>query len=264
MNKLFLDDWAGNIISNYSLIKAGGVAGFMNRLGEGDAYNEMGEKDGKGDWLYKAHTEGAKEHGFLNETYWVIKPSLPWQSQLEWVIRNWLFEYDDLPFCVDVELTGGKTGPQIVDCVGNFLGAFEGVFKYKPVIYTGKYWFWQTYMKDATGKLPLWQSEYDFWLAQYPLKSDPRVTCTWEQLKQYYATGWTKAIDPRDAKHPMRPAALWQWSGDKFILPGIQGPIDLNWVPEEWIEKNKKNQTPKPEPTCEDYRAFYDAHPELH
>jgi GH25 family lysozyme M1 (1,4-beta-N-acetylmuramidase) len=259
-NILAIDDWAGNIISDYEPMIDGDVRVSINRLGQGDAYNNTGEKDGKGDWLYKQHTEEGIRNGLLNETYWVIDPSIEWQKQLDWVIANWRQQYDDLPFAVDIELSRGLKGVELIDCVGNFIGHFEAHYHEKPILYTSKYGFWETYMRDEQGLLPKWQTEYDFWLAQYPFVTYPRITCTWQQLKSYYPGLWTPSIAPPRDGMKMHSVPIHQWTGDKFILPGIQGPIDLNFIKQDWLESHRRNKqdpnpNPLPLPIFEPYKA---------
>lgn len=261
---LAIDDWAGNIINDYKPMVDGGVKISINRLGQGDAFNNTGESNGTGDWLYKKHTEDSKLNNLLNETYYVVDPICTWQSQVDWVIKNWKPQYDDLPFVADIELTRGLSGNQLIKLYGNFLGNFEAYFHEKPMIYTGKYWFWQTYMVDNYGNLPSWQTEYDFWLAQYPLASSPRYIITWDQLKQYYPIGWPTPINALNNGVSMRPVAGWQWSGDKMILPGISGPIDLSFFPVDWVNSHLRgniNPPPiiPPTPTFQPYAAMINA-----
>ena len=69
--------------------------------------------------------------------------------------------------------------------------------------------------------------EYQWW-SQYPYNKTV-VSTTWSDLIQYY-------LPPTN--EPSFPSAwpieqnfdIWQFSGDKFILPGCVGPVDLNYV----------------------------------
>jgi GH25 family lysozyme M1 (1,4-beta-N-acetylmuramidase) len=257
-NILAIDDWAGNIITDYKPMIDGGVKVSINRLGQGDSYNNTGEKDGKGDWLYKQHIEEASKNGLLNETYWVINPSIGWEKQLDWIVANWQQQYDDLPFAVDVELTDGLKYSRLIDSIENLLVNFEMYYHEQCLIYTGKYWFWETFMRDKYGRLPIWQTEYDFWLARYLFKTYPRISCSWKELESYYPNSWVQSIDvPRDGME-MRPVPIYQWTGDKFLLPGIEGPIDLNFVKSDWLETHLRHSpisdpTPIPLPIFKPY-----------
>lgn len=243
--KLVMDDWAGNKFKNYAPILAGGVVACLDRLGQGDGINDMGEAGGKGDTLYPIHHVDNKAAGLQVGTYWAIDPLRPWKSQIDWVSANWNPEMDDLsPFWIDNELTRGKTGPAIVDCVGNFVGAFEDRFNEKPGFYSRKTW-WEPTMRDAYGLMPLWQVEYEFWLAQYPWKATQNLVTDWLALRNYYPGGMTTNIDPPRTNMKMKPVVGWQWAGGP-ILPGIDGPIDLSWFEDTWLSAHTRNKVVKP------------------
>jgi GH25 family lysozyme M1 (1,4-beta-N-acetylmuramidase) len=222
---LGIDDWAGNTITDYKPATDAGVKFAYNRLGQGNKWNNTGEKDGKGDWAYKSHCENTRRAGWSNGTYWVLDPWSTYQEQLEWVITNWP-NIDDLPFSVDIEVAGDFSNQKLIKLAGNFLGAFEAHYKVKPIIYTGA-WFWWNHMDPE----PAWERGYDFWLAGYPFTKAP-VTCTWEELK----SKWIPSLIHWPALRG-RQGAIWQFSGDKFNLPGIKGSIDLNMVTDVVFKK---------------------------
>ncbi len=91
--------------------------------------------------------------------------------------------------------------------------------KMKMLVYT-RASFIHDYALPAIG----WLADYPLWIAHWAYPSG-RVTLTWEELLQ------------KDAPCQMEPAlpkgitrwTLHQWSGDRFILPGMNGEkVDLN------------------------------------
>jgi hypothetical protein len=159
------------------------------------------------------------------------------------VIKNYNPANDDIDtFWVDDELINGCKPATIVNTVGNFIGAFQQYYHDKqcnPGIYTARSW-WMSYMRDANDLMPLWQSDLEFWLAQYPRRDlIYKQLPSWDALKAYYPSGWTAAIDPPRVGRTMKEVGLWQWSGGP-ILPGIKGAIDINWIKSDWLAKHTK------------------------
>ncbi|MAT42272.1 MAG: hypothetical protein CL609_08025 [Anaerolineaceae bacterium] len=90
----------------------------------------------------------------------------------------------------------------------------------KPVvIYTRA-----SFVAEYAPHMKTWLVNWPLWLAMYPYPSG-RVSLSWQTLKNNYAppvpgpalpggcTDWT----------------FWQFSGDKFLLPGSQTALDLNF-----------------------------------
>lgn len=77
-----------------------------------------------------------------------------------------------------------------------------------------------------------WMGLWDLWLAGYPY-SKTRLTLTWEELR----ARWLPKLEGPALPRGGRSWRLWQFSGDKFSLPGTGGVVDLNWFrggEEEW------------------------------
>lgn len=87
------------------------------------------------------------------------------------------------------------------------------------LLYTRKSWveYW------AGGGFDSWMSKYFGWFAYYPY-ARTRITCTWDEL---YTKYWPKLTEPA---RPRFTAGwlIWQFTGDKFTLPGFGGPLDVN------------------------------------
>jgi GH25 family lysozyme M1 (1,4-beta-N-acetylmuramidase) len=127
----------------------------------------------------------------------------------------------ELPFALDVEIDLQATNIYLKNDVGNFLTLLEQNFGRKPVIYSGNWW-WQPNMSPPAS----WVGNYDFWLASYPYAAG-RVDSTWEELPSHFPDGWNEDRWIAPVPNGRRPK-IWQFSGDKFWLPGINGALDLN------------------------------------
>lgn len=100
----------------------------------------------------------------------------------------------------------------------------------KPlVIYSGK-WFLEGFIGNNIFGIPLyrWMLDYPLNLAEYPYPKGV-VSCTWQALREKYLPEiYSKRESPRLISG-MKTWQFWQWSGDKFRLPGCPSLIDLNY-----------------------------------
>lgn len=80
-----------------------------------------------------------------------------------------------------------------------------------------------SFIRDYAAPMSAWLPEWDLWLAHYPYGRG-RVTCTWEQLRQHYPRVSRPALP--DGCRAWR---FWQFSAEKFVLPGAPSPLDLNF-----------------------------------
>ncbi len=68
-----------------------------------------------------------------------------------------------------------------------------------------------------------WLPGYPLWLAQYPLLRGTPASLNWPDLNKVLQTSFRPTLPPGS------PAwTFWQWSGDRFRLPGISSHPDLN------------------------------------
>jgi hypothetical protein len=110
-----------------------------------------------------------------------------------------------------------------------------------------------TWISQYNPRMLDWMYDYMVWLASWPYASGA-VTTTWEALKAtwspkifspYFTSTW-----PAEKKR----ADLWQFSGDKFIVPGIYTATgvprsaDFNYISDAALEKFKPAAAPIPEP----------------
>jgi lysozyme len=126
----------------------------------------------------------------------------------------------------------------------------------KPVlIYTRA-----SFVTEYAPQMAAWLPDWPLWLAHYPYPGG-RESLGWQVLKQ----NWAPAIPA-----PLLPARctdwdFWQFSGDKFVLPGCQSPLDLNFFHGDlpalqgWL-----GRVPLPELTLEEkIQRLWQAHPDL-
>lgn len=99
-----------------------------------------------------------------------------------------------------------------------------------------------TWITARSFSMTNWMYDYQVWLASWPYATGATYT-SWDYLKSFWAP---KAFSPYfTANWPAdkRRADAWQWSGDKFILPGIYTTtgvarsVDLNFVSDELFAK---------------------------
>jgi lysozyme len=89
-----------------------------------------------------------------------------------------------------------------------------------PVVIYSRVSFIEQYAQPVLS----WITDYPLWLAQYPYGAT-RVKCSWEELQ---ATRLPKIPGPTLLAGCSR-WSFWQFSGDKFILPGCDNALDLDY-----------------------------------
>lgn len=114
--------------------------------------------------------------------------------------------------------------------------------------------FVQSWAPEMSG----WIGDWDLWLAMYPY-SKVKVTTSWEEFRGK----WLPKLEGPKLPPGGRSWRLWQFSGDKFSLPGTGGVIDLNWFnggEEElgkWLAMDSAGAVPVEEPGLGRWRALY-------
>lgn len=83
-----------------------------------------------------------------------------------------------------------------------------------------------SFVAERSPLLKEWAFDYPLWIAQYPRTggSLAAATLSWDELKEKFLPSGGPRI-PAGWPRPL----FWQWSGDRFTLPGHQGEVDLNW-----------------------------------
>ena len=208
---LGLDDWHGNDWTDLDQV-GGDVQFCYYRLGfalDKDLSFEKSWAGGKDTWR--------------KGVYYAFSPYYSVDQTKRFIeMHENLYRDATLPFALDVERDDGISKPEIIRKLTELRDWL--IQKYgRIVIYTGGWW-WNEFIRP----IPRWQAEQDFWLAFYPFTTKPKVKLTWENLKNWYPRNWIYPL------HGGGRVVLWQWSGDKFLLPGVSGAIDLNFAEPEW------------------------------
>ncbi len=121
-----------------------------------------------------------------------------------------------------------------------------------------------SFVREYAPQMLAWLPQWDLWLAHYPYGSG-RVTCSWEQLRGHFPR-----INGPSLPAGCRQWRFWQFSADKFMLPGAHSPLDLNffngdlsqlkaWCRMDSLEKSTINIQPE-----EMLERLWLAHPEIH
>lgn len=224
------------------------------------------------DRLTRDHVKGAREAGMIVGLYHWHDPLCNVKSQLDF-IKNCIvgIDYDFLSLDVEqywadwAEWRTGyitkKLGATTISVTSQQLATdMKNVFGKKTLIYTRA-----SFVKEYAASMQVWLKDWDLWLAHYPYKAG-RVSVTWEGLiKANLPTIKGPSIPPncRDWK-------FWQFSGDKFVLPGVSTPLDVNFF--QGSLKDLKvwaglevEETPIAEIDYETMiKILWQAHPELH
>lgn len=210
---------------NYEQLAAGGVKGICAKVGQGV----------HGDALYQKHLEGAWDNNMRAAAYHWFDPMVKIKDQRDYLLDRIMPA--DIDFIVlDVEqywqdwrewraarLGTGKITkfikPGAISSLAQaMVYAIETYIHPRVVTYTSRS-FVYSYAEPMASWLNALQKP--LWLAQYPY-SKTKIKTTWDELKSFYpildgprllTDSWT----------------FWQFSGDKFSLPGTGGEIDLNF-----------------------------------
>ena len=197
------------------------------------------------DKKFKEHVKGAIDFGYKHvATYSWFRPMQSVKAQIETV----KMQIDNTPVdfvLADIEESSRisydnfpRYSPeQLNDFAWQFVSGLE-TLGVKVGIYTRSTW-----VDKYCPKLVEWMYRYPVWLASYPFAKG-RLAMSWRYLldhyapkvfSPYYVKSWGFAKDRTD---------MWQWSGDKFVLPGIYReearlsllPVDLNYASDEFFD----------------------------
>ncbi|MHB8193278.1 MAG: glycoside hydrolase family 25 protein [Bellilinea sp.] len=221
------------------------------------------------DQLLRSHFSGARNAGMVTGVYHWIDPILPaarqidhfmavcsgldfdfaaldveqyWQSWQEWAENR-------IVRCFEPE--------SISACAREAAQTLRAAIKKPVVIYTRL-----SFVKTYAEPMQDWLSGWPLWLAFYPYPSG-RVNVSWESLQHEHL--------PK-RKGPDLPGGasdwhFWQFSGDRFVLPGADSPLDLSFFngSEErlraWCGAGSAAESEISD--AEKLRLLWEAHPEL-
>jgi len=248
---------------DWKLLYEGGVRFAIIKLSQGN-YSY--------DRLTREHVKGARDNGMLVGLYHWHDPLCNVKSQVDF-IKNCLvgIEYDF--FCVDVEQYWADWGEWRQQYITKKLGAttisvsshqlaseikrFTGK---KTMVYTRA-----SFVKEYAPTMQTWLKDWDLWLAHYPYRPG-RISVSWEGLKAANLPSIPGPSIPPNC----REWKIWQFSGDKFVLPGVSTPLDLNFFHgneremRTWLGLDVEISQPIELDYESMVRLLWQAHPELH
>ena len=260
MNALGVDVSRWQPAVDWQVLRAAGVSFAVIKASQGATLRDP---------LLKAHFNGARAAGLVTGVYHWLDPTLPAGRQID----HFLSACSGLDFdfaALDVEQYWRSweewSEHRIVRCIeperisgcareaGELLRAAT---KTPVVIYT-RASFVHTYAEPMQDWLPGWP----LWLAHYPYLRG-RVKLTWESLKREHLPkiAGPNMVDGTGEWH------FWQFSGDRFLLPGASTPLDLNFYngSEEELRAWCAGKAPPAGEISdsEKLRRLWEAHPEL-
>jgi GH25 family lysozyme M1 (1,4-beta-N-acetylmuramidase) len=207
---------------DWKVLAENGVAGVIAKASSGSF---------RKDPLFLRHVQEAKAAGLVVGAYHWCDPSNDDLAQA----KNFLSTIQNQPvgfLAVDMEqywqvwaefydrnittIISGKRISENAYRVASYLRKYSGL----PVlIYTRA-----SFVYFRAPQAVEWLSKFPLWLAHYPYSRD-RVTTTWIDLKKYHLPKLIGPLMPPNCNSWV----FWQFSGDKFRLPGTNGLIDLNY-----------------------------------
>ncbi|MEW6180236.1 MAG: glycoside hydrolase family 25 protein [Chloroflexota bacterium] len=253
-----------NDFVDFAALREGGVCFAVVKISQGSQL-----QDGR----RIQHGSAARRAGLLTGGYHWCDPTHDPTRQVENFLRA--AEGLQLDFCaVDVEqywadwrewssrnITRLVPPGQISRCARQ---VSEGIARRtgKPtLIYTRT-----TFVQAYAAPMQDWLAEWPLWLAQYPYPRG-KLSVDWPALRREHLPHTFTPALPRGVKD----WRMWQFSGDRFILPGGGGqPLDLNWFNgglsdlRAWCGLDAPACPPPPPPLEEMVRLLWAAHPELH
>lgn len=211
---------------------------------------------------FKEHTSRAVDAGYDRlATYAWMRPDENIKLQLE-RLGEQLYNSPIKVVAVDVEQHGIThfnfhpfySPERLSDLAWQYISGLT-TMGLVPAIYSRTTWI-EAYAK------PLWNwiFRYPVWMASYPFAKG-RIALTWETLIERYAPKAFSPYLPKNWTASQGVVDAWQWSGDKFLLPGIYKneaktagiAVDLNYVSDTFADMMKIGSfvPPLPEPEHE-------------
>jgi GH25 family lysozyme M1 (1,4-beta-N-acetylmuramidase) len=199
------------------------------------------------------HLNGAKNAGMLAGLYHFMDAHVPALAQAQYAYG--LASKMDFDFlCLDVEELGGIPSPATVSSTAHAILQYWAAKTTKPLVIYSRSEFIEV---DATPALS-WCLNYPLWLASYPFQ-DGRLELTWDQFKTLIPAGgpWF----PKDWPDKTHKWTFWQFSGDKFITPGLglgdynlfNGSLDdlYKWAGKSVLAETPVQTVPQPAPVAQ-------------
>jgi lysozyme len=205
------------------------------------------------DPMMRTHLAGAKAAGMRTGLYHWDDPLETPASQAAWFLSKTAgLEFD---FAVDdseqqwadwQEWSSGcitqLLSPELISHSAQTIMSIWEQAGLKTILYTRK-----SFMESFSRPMLKWCGGKILWLAHYPYNTT-RITTTWEEFKAKYLP----SISGPDLPEGVNKWHFWQFTGDKFVLPGNAGAIDVNFyngsIEQLQTLTGKTAVPPEPEP----------------
>jgi len=201
---LLIDTWESGGEIDENVLLANGVSGMIVRLNDISGGHHMDDN-------FIVQWAQAKVLP-VRIVYFVYNP---WRNGTE--NYNWLVSHipdECRAVMVDVEVVYNGYSP------ANYAAEFRNFYmlakrKWNCMIYTGE-WFLEY--------LSSWPLDTEYWWASYPLVFYNYESITWDMLRTRL-TGYNK---PSNLNKVPGILGMWQFTGDRIILPGCSKRMDVN------------------------------------
>lgn len=212
--------WQPNI--DWAVLKANGIKFVFIKATQGN-YSV--------DTLLRKHVEGANSVGMIIGLYHWNDPLVAADAQARYFINNvqglkyHMIANDVEQFWADWQEWSQGNITKYISQEAISSNA-RGVMEYwkanleKPaVLYTRA-----SFIHGFARPMLTWVCGYPLWLAHYPYNTT-RVRTTWDVFKTQYKPSISAPSLPSGCTK----WAFWQFTGDKFYLPGVDTPLDVDY-----------------------------------
>lgn len=210
---------------DWTLLKAAGIQFVFIKATQGDYHKDQ---------LLEQHVTGARQVGMTIGLYHWADPLVDAKAQAAWFVKC----TQGLPFDMvanDVEqfwadwkewsagnITQYLTPAVISDNARQILEYWDQRLSVPRVLYSRA-----SFIHSFARPMLDWLAKYPLWMAHYPYDTT-KLTTTWEKF-------FAQHLPPASLKNPLMPQGtdpaswkFWQFTGDKFILPGVDTALDVN------------------------------------
>jgi len=221
------------------------------------------------DGLLHAHFSGARQAGLVTGVFHWVDPTLPPTAQVDHFLKTCQgLDFDFAALDVEQHWQSWqewarnqivqRVPPERISRAAHEAAVAVRAATDKPVVIYTRPSFVQEYAQPMLAWLPEWP----LWLAYYPYPAG-KVWTNWENLVNKHL--------PRIPGPKLPPGCsnwrFWQFSGDKFVLPGAVSPLDLNYFNGDEAELRawvgQKGSARVEISDSEKLTRLWQAHPEL-
>lgn len=260
MNALGVDVSHWHRTVDWKTLRAGGVSFAIIKASQGVVVSDA---------LLRTHFAGARQAGMVTGVFHWVDPTLPAGAQVEHFLKT--CQGLDFDFAaLDVEQHWQSWAewarhqivqhipPERISSVAHEAGvALRAATDKQVIIYTRP-----SFVQEYARPMQSWLPEWPLWLAYYPYPVG-KIWTNWENLIKRYS--------PRIPGPKLPPGCsnwrFWQFSGDKFLLPGVISPLDLNYFNGDEVELHawigERGSSRAQISDSEKLSRLWQAHPEL-